>query len=193
MYTKNSIIKAVNESISVKQSIVDQSREIINIIKTISKCISKGNKVLICGNGGSAADAQHFVAEFLVRLRPNINRKPFPIIPLALDSSTLTACGNDFDFKYIFSRPLEALGKKNDILIIISTSGKSENIYEVCKIAKRKKIKVVGLLGNKGGKVKKFIDHGIIVDSTNTARIQETHIMLGHIIFEQVENILLGK
>ena len=99
MYTKNNIIKAVNESINVKQSIVDQSREIINIIKTISKCISKGNKVLICGNGGSAADAQHFVAEFLVRLRPNINRKPFPIIPLALDSSTLTACGNDFDFK----------------------------------------------------------------------------------------------
>ncbi len=193
MYTKNNIIKAVNESINVKQSIVDQSREIINIIKTISKCISKGNKVLICGNGGSAADAQHFVAEFLVRLRPNINRKPFPIIPLALDSSTLTACGNDFDFKYIFSRPLEALGKKNDILIIISTSGKSENIYEVCKVAKRKKIKVIGLLGNKGGKVKKFIDRGIIVDSTNTARIQETHIMLGHIIFEQVENILLGK
>ena len=193
MLTKDNIIKSINESINVKRSIINQSKNIIDCINLISKCIAKGNKVFICGNGGSAADAQHLSAEFLVRLNPNTNRKPFPIISLALDTSTLTACANDFDFKFIFSRNLEALANKNDILIIISTSGNSKNIIEVSKTAKKKNIKTIGFLGKNGGKVKKLINYPIFVNSNSTARIQETHIMLGHIILNNVEKNLLKK
>ena len=102
MYTKNNIIKSINESITVKKNLIDQNMQIEKCIKLISKCFINGNKVFICGNGGSAADAQHLSAEFLVRLNSNINRKPFPLISLALDTSTLTACSNDYDFKFIF-------------------------------------------------------------------------------------------
>ena len=193
MFTKDNIIKSINESINVKRSIINQSKNIIDCINLISQCIAKGNKVFICGNGGSAADAQHLSAEFLVRLNPNTNRKPFPIISLALDTSTLTACANDFDFKFIFSRNLEALANKNDILIIISTSGNSKNIIEVSKTAKKKNIKTIGFLGKNGGKVKKLINYPIFVNSNSTARIQETHIMLGHIILNNVEKNLLKK
>ena len=103
--------------------------KIEKIIKIIYKKLSLGGKIFLCGNGGSAADAQHLAAEFLIRLRPNINRNPIPAISLAMDSSTLTACGNDYDFKYIFSRNLKSLGNKwKDVLIAISTSGNSRNI-----------------------------------------------------------------
>ena len=152
--------------------------------------LKKGGKVMLCGNGGSAADAQHLAAEFLVRLRPNFNRKPLPAITLALDSSTLTACGNDYSYHDIFSRNLQALGQKNDILIVISTSGNSKNIINVLKKAKQMKIFSVGLLGKLGGKAKKYCNLPIIVPSNNTARIQETHIFLGHFIMESVEDLL---
>ena len=149
---------------------------------------------MLCGNGGSAADAQHLAAEFLIRLRPNINRKPIPAITLAQDTSTITACGNDYSYDIHFSRCLEALGKKQDILIIISTSGNSRNIVNVLKQAKKMNIFTIGFLGNNGGKSKKICDLPLIVDSKNTARIQESHIFLGHYIFEQVEELFLkGK
>ena len=112
---------------------------------------------MICGNGGSAADAQHLSAEFLIRLRPGVNRKPFPIISLALDSSTITACGNDYDFKYIFSRNLEALAKPGDLLFCISTSGNSTNIILALKKAKKIGINSLSLLGNNGGLAKNFL------------------------------------
>ena len=193
MYTKNNIIKSINESITVKKNLIDQNMQIEKCIKLISKCFINGNKVFICGNGGSAADAQHLSAEFLVRLNSNINRKPFPLISLALDTSTLTACSNDYDFKFIFSRNLEAIGNKNDLLIIISTSGNSKNILEVSKTAIKNKIKIIGFLGKSGGKVKSLVDYPIFVKSTSTARIQETHILLGHIILDNVEKNLIKK
>ncbi len=193
MFIKNNIIKSINESINVKKSLVDQINQIEKCTKIISNCIKKGNKVFICGNGGSAADAQHLSAEFLVRLNPNINRKPLPVVSLALDTSTLTACSNDYDFKFIFSRNLDALASKNDVLIVISTSGNSKNIIEVSKTAKKKKIKIIGFLGKTGGKVKKLIDYPLFVDSLNTARIQEAHITLGHIILFNAEKLLLKK
>ena len=146
---------------------------------------------MLCGNGGSAADAQHLAAEFLIRLRPNINRKPIPAITLAQDTSTITACGNDYSYDILFSRCLEALGKKQDILIIISTSGNSRNIVNVLKQAKKMNIFTIGFLGNNGGKSKKICDLPLIVNSKNTARIQESHIFLGHYIFEQVEELFL--
>jgi D-sedoheptulose 7-phosphate isomerase len=150
------------ESIKALES---QNKSIEKIIKIIVKKLKIGGKLLLCGNGGSAADAQHLAAEFLIRLRPSINRIPIPAMTLAMDTSTLTACGNDFKFKDIFSRPFEALSKKNDILIVISTSGNSSNIIEVLSKANKKNLTTIGFLGNKGGKAKSLCDYKIIVDS----------------------------
>ena len=130
-------------------------------------------------------------AEFLIRLRPTVNRKGYPVITLAQDTSTLTACGNDLGFNKIFSRTLSALGNKKDILITISTSGNSKNIIEVLKQAKKQNIYSIAFLGNKGGKVKNLTKQNIIVDSKNTARIQEAHIFIGHFIFEEVEKLMM--
>jgi len=167
--------------------------DIEKAIKIIHKKIKLGGKLMLCGNGGSAADAQHLSAEYLVRLRPNVNRKPIPAISLAQDTSTLTACGNDYDFSDVFRRPFQALAKKNDVLIAITTSGNSLNVIKVLKDARSKKITTLGFLGGSGGKCKKFCDIKLIAPSKSTARIQECHIFLGHFIFEQVENLILKK
>jgi len=193
MDNKNKLIKNINESIAVKKNLLKNYPEINNAIKVIYKSLKENKKVFICGNGGSAADAQHLSAEFLVRLNPKINRGPFPIISLALDTSTITACANDYDFKYLFSRNLEALGNINDVLIAISTSGNSKNIIEVVKKAKKMKIHTIGFLGTNGGKVFHELDNAIVVNSNNVARIQEAHIFIGHTILEQVEKLLLTK
>ena len=167
--------------------------DIEKAIKIIHKKIKLGGKLMLCGNGGSAADAQHLSAEYLVRLRPNVNRKPIPAISLAQDTSTLTACGNDYDFSDVFKRPFQALAKKNYVLIAITTSGNSSNIIKVLKDAHSKKITTLGFLGGSGGKCKKFCDIKLIVPSKSTARIQECHIFLGHFIFEQVEKLILKE
>ena len=146
--------------------------------------------MLFCGNGGSAADAQHLAAEFLVRLRPHINRSPIPALTLTQDTSTLTACGNDFSFDDIFLRPFMALAQKNDVLICISTSGNSNNILKVLKEAKKTGIYSVCFLGKNGGEAKSFANKSLIVPSNDTARIQECHIFLGHFILEKVEDFL---
>ncbi len=183
----------IEESISTKRKLISEEKFIKKAINKIYSCLKNKNKVLICGNGGSAADAQHLSAEFLVRLRPNVNRQPLPILSLALDTSTITACGNDYSFDELFSRNFQALYKKGDILMCISTSGNSKNILNVLKIAKKKNIFSICFLGNNGGKAKKISDLSIIVDSTNVARVQESHIFLGHYILENVENRLLIK
>ncbi|MDB3947333.1 SIS domain-containing protein [Candidatus Pelagibacter sp.] len=179
-------IKAHNEIIKISKSIND-------VVENITKKLKKNGKILFCGNGGSAADSQHLAAEFLIRLRPNINRNPIPAITLTQDTSTLTACGNDYSFEDIFLRPFQALANKNDILICISTSGNSKNILNVLKEAKKKKIYSVCFLGNKGGKALKMCDHPLVISSNNTARIQECHIFLGHFILEKVEDLILGR
>ena len=150
-------------------------------------------KFFFCGNGGSCSDAQHFAAEMLIRLKPKNNRKPMPAISLATDTSTLTACGNDYSFDEIFSRPFDALADKKDVLFIISTSGNSKNIIEVLKKAKKKKISSIGFLGKDGGQCKNLCNDKLIIKSKNTAIIQECHIFLGHFIIEEVEKILLKK
>ena len=168
--------------------------KIEKIVNIIYKKLSLGGKIFLCGNGGSAADAQHLAAEFLIRLRPNVNRSPIPAISLAMDTSTLTACGNDYDFKYIFSRNLDALGNKGkDVLIVISTSGNSKNIIEALKAAKKNKILSIGFFGKTGGKAKKYCDMPLNIESNKVARIQESHIFLGHYIFEEVEKLILKK
>ena len=183
----------LESSINVKKSLLKNKTQIQNSIKKISYSIKNGGKILICGNGGSAADAQHLVAEFLIRLKPHINRKGIPALTLAQDVSTITACSNDYDFDLLYARNLETLGSKKDILITISTSGNSKNIYEVLKKSKKMGIYSIGLYGNNGGICKKITNNSILVKSSITSHIQETHITIGHFIFGEVENLLLKK
>jgi D-sedoheptulose 7-phosphate isomerase len=189
----NSLKLSIDNSNKCKLSLLNIEQDIIKAIKLIYSSLKKKGKIIICGNGGSAADAQHLAAEFIVRLRPKINRRPLPAIVLAPDSSSITACGNDYNFEEIFSRPFFALAKKEDILIAISTSGNSKNILNVLRIARKMKIKTIGFLGCNGGLAKKMCNVKLVVDSNETARIQESHIFLGHYIFEKVENLIINK
>ena len=190
---KNQLENQLKNNIDAHLNILKISSDIIYVIQNIHKKLKKGGKILFCGNGGSAADAQHLAAEFIVRLRPHVNRNPIPALTLAQDTSTLTACGNDYSFDDIFLRPFQALANKNDILICISTSGNSKNVLKVLKEAKKKKIYSVCFLGKSGGKAKKECDKPLIISSHNTARIQECHIFLGHFILEKVEDLITKK
>ena len=137
---ENQLKNQLKDNINAHNDLMKISVDIIDVIQNIQKRLKRGGKVLFCGNGGSAADAQHLAAEFIVRLRPHINRNPMPAITLAQDTSSLTACGNDYSFDEIFLRPFQALAKKEDVLICISTSGNSKNILKVLKEAQKKKI-----------------------------------------------------
>lgn len=185
--------RQLEDNIAAHKDIFNMSKDIIKIIQNLEKKLKKGGKILFCGNGGSAADAQHLAAEFIVRLRPHVNRNPIPAITLAQDTSTLTACGNDYSFDDIFLRPFQALASKDDILFCISTSGNSKNILKVLKEAKKRKIYSVCFLGKNGGKAKKICDKPLIISSHDTARIQECHIFLGHFILEKIEDLMIKK
>tara|TARA_Y100000992_G_scaffold296350_1_gene258443 strand:- start:4035 stop:4643 length:609 start_codon:yes stop_codon:yes gene_type:complete len=192
----NYLKKSIQDSLKLKKKLQAFEGHINGFSQKVCDTILNNNKIFICGNGGSAADAQHLAAEFLVRLNPNKNRPSLPMIPLALDTSSLTACGNDYSFEKIFSRNLEGLGNKNDLLICISTSGNSKNIINVIKVALKKKIDVLCFLGKGGGAVKKIIKDKkkmIVVPSRDTARIQECHIFLGHVILNIAETLLIKK
>jgi len=154
----------------------------------IMECLSGGNKILFAGNGGSAADAQHFAAEFVGRFR--IERVSLPAIALTTDTSVLTAVGNDYGFDKIFSRQLEGLVRRGDIFVAISTSGNSKNVVEAVEVCRKKSCRTVGLLGKDGGTLAGMVDLPIIIESNNTARVQEVHITIGHIICELVEEAL---
>jgi D-sedoheptulose 7-phosphate isomerase len=153
--------------------------------------INKGKKIIFFGNGGSAADAQHLATELTVRFKKN--RIALPAISLSTDTSAITAIGNDFGFKYIFSRQLEAIGNSGDICIAITTSGNSENLLEAIKIAKKRKVKTYCFTGNKGGKIIKFIKNPIIIPSSITADIQVAEIFIGQLFCEILENLFLKK
>jgi D-sedoheptulose 7-phosphate isomerase len=191
----NKIIQnKITESINVKKKIIENNiPDIINASKICTKGLKKGGKLIFCGNGGSASDSQHLATEMLVRLNPNINRKPIAAISLNLDSVSMSAHSNDYDYDSYLSRMLSGLGKKDDILIVISTSGNSKNILNVLKQARKMKINSISFLGNKGGKVKKFCKNNIIVESNNTARIQEAHICIGHILMDIIEEKICRK
>ena len=183
----------LEDNITAHKEILKISDDIVDVIENICKKLKKGGKILFCGNGGSAAYAQHLVAEFIVRLRPHFNRNPLPAITLVQDTSTLTACSNDYSFDDVFLRPFKALATKDDVLICISTSGNSKNILKVLKEAKKEKIYSVCFLGKGGGKAKKLCRKPLIISSNNTARIQECHIFLGHFILEKVEDLIISK
>ena len=178
-------------SIAVKQKVIDNHIDsLVQISRLIVASISGGGKLFLCGNGGSAADAQHLAAELLVRLRPHVNRQSLPALCLATDMSTVTACGNDYNFEELFARPLTGLGQSGDILLGITTSGKSPNVIKAFLRAKEMGIKTIGFLGCEGGSALQHCDSSFIVPSTVTAHIQEAHITAGHVIMEFVEDML---
>lgn len=189
----NLVQDRIEESIVLKRKIKDELTEkIIELSELLAECIKNGGKLLLCGNGGSAADAQHFAGELVVRLSSDYTRSALPAITLSSNDYVLTACANDFGFEQVFSRQIEALGKPEDVLLCISTSGNSPNLITAARKAKEKNMKTVGLLGRDGGKLKDLSDLSIIVPSNNTPRIQETHICICHILCELVEKELFG-
>lgn len=183
--------KKIKQSVAVTKSINKDKKKIFSLICKIEEVLANKGKLLICGNGGSAADSHHIATELLIRLKPKNNRKSIPIIPLDIGISTITACGNDLGFTKIFSRNLSSLGNQKDLLIVLSTSGNSKNILDVLKLAKKMNIFSVALLGNKGGVAKKLSNMDITIKSNDTARIQEAHKFIGHIICEFVEKKFL--
>lgn len=190
----NLVEKSIQESINTKQLLLSSCKEdIIKSGEILSKCLSQGNKIMLCGNGGSAADSQHIAAELVIRYRSSINRAALPAIALTVDPSIMTAGGNDIGYENVFARIVEALGKEGDVLIGISTSGNSENVLRAIIEAKNKNIKTIGLLGCNGGKIAKECDLSVIVPSNITARIQESHILIGHIWCEIIEESLFPE
>jgi len=189
------IKKCFEDSISVKKKVIQQGsyKSLIEAGNVIADSISKGGKLLICGNGGSAADAQHLAAEFLVRLTSEVNRESIPAISLAQDTSTLTACLNDYGPDEIFKRVLSGLARDGDILLAISTSGNSINIIEALKFAESKGIYSLGFLGGDGGSAINYCTKAFVVPSDKTARIQEMHITAGHAVIEYVEARLIKE
>ena len=176
--------KILDSSESIKKSI-ENIPEIIRIIESITKSLKKGNKIILFGNGGSAADAQHIAAELVGRF--DYDRKSLPAISLTTDTSVITSIGNDYSFEKIFSRQCESLVNKGDVVVGISTSGNSINVKNGLLVSKRKGAKTVGFLGHKGGHIKNIVDIPLIVNSNSTPRIQEVHRTTAHIICEMVE------
>jgi len=191
---QNFIHSSLKESSEVKLLIEKEcSQQITSSIDILVNAFENGNKLLICGNGGSAADSQHIAAEFMIRLAHDIERPAIPAIALSTDTSNLTAGGNDIGFENVFARNVEGLGQNGDVLLVISTSGNSKNILKAIDKAKEKKMKVIGFLGGTGGKCKDVVDIPITIPSQNTQRIQEGHITVAHIICELVEKSLYQK
>jgi D-sedoheptulose 7-phosphate isomerase len=182
------------ESAEIKRKILNScTGDILKAVDILTDAFRANKKLLLCGNGGSAADAQHIATELVVRLSHDFERPAIPAIALTTDSSNLTAGGNDIGFENTFARSVEALGNEGDVLIGISTSGNSENVLRAIKKAKEKGLRVVGLLGNHGGRIKDFCDVSIVVPSKDTGRIQEGHITIAHIICGLVELELFGQ
>lgn len=175
-------INLVQETFKINKKLIEQSSDMI------ANSLKLGRTIFWCGNGGSAADSQHIAAEFVGRFKKD--RKPLKSIALTTDTSILTCISNDYSFEVLFSRQLRALGSKGDILVAITTSGESQNIKQVLIEAQKMEIKSIGLLGKTGGKCKNYADISIIVPSNSTARIQEVHILIEHLLCELVEKKL---
>lgn len=180
------IVGAFEESVDVKLSFVKKNlKSIISVVELIVDAFHEGNKVMLFGNGGSAADAQHIAAEFVNRFM--IERPPLPAMALTTDTSVITSIGNDYKFDDIFLKQIKALGKEGDIAWGISTSGNSPNVLKALKEAKKMGLKTIGMTGKDGGKMAKMVDFLLNVESDSTPRIQETHITAAHVICELID------
>ena len=183
---KKIVLRELEDHFKMRDFMINHKQEILDFAKIVLESLKKGGCIFWCGNGGSAADSQHLAAELVGRFEKE--RKPIKSISLTTDTSILTALSNDYSYDIVFKRQLQALGKPKDILIAISTSGNSKNVIEVLKEAKKKKIKSLAILGKNGGKAKKFAYKSIIIKSKKTSRIQEMHILIGHIICQIAEH-----
>jgi D-sedoheptulose 7-phosphate isomerase len=193
MNAKKFIIDSLNESAETKLNIKEKlTEEILRAVDLLVKCFQGNNKLLLCGNGGSAADCQHIATELVIRLSHHIQRPALPAIALTTDTSNLTAGGNDIGFENVFARSIEGLGNKGDVLLAISTSGNSPNVVKAVEMAHKKEMTVIGFLGGSGGKLASLVDLPIIIPSNNTQRIQEGHITVAHIVCELTENKLFA-
>lgn len=186
---KEKILKEFKESISVKENFIEGHLDtIIEVAKEIAATFNNGNKILLFGNGGSSTDASHIAAEFINRFKRE--RPGLPAIALNTDMAVITSIANDYDFSDIFARQVKALGSEGDMVFAISTSGNSPNVIKALDVAKKKKLKTVLLTGSKGEKLAAKTAYSFVVPSENTARVQETHITLGHVLCLMVEEIL---
>jgi D-sedoheptulose 7-phosphate isomerase len=187
----NTIRRVVTDSLALKSAFFRNNEDLIaEVAREICAALSRGNKVLLFGNGGSAADAQHIAAEFVGRFI--LERQPYPAIALTTDTSILTAIGNDYGFEKVFSRQLQALGHKGDIAVAISTSGNSPNVLKAVDAASEAGLITIGLTGGDGGRLGTMVCYHLNVPHALSARIQEVHIMIGHIICELAETNLKG-
>jgi D-sedoheptulose 7-phosphate isomerase len=180
------IVKIFKESSNLKEAFVGENLDgIVSVVEVITAALKAGNKILLFGNGGSAADAQHLAAEFVNRFL--IERPPLPAIALSTDTSVITSIGNDYDFSEIFSKQIRAIGQAGDVAWGISTSGSSRNVIKAFEVAKKMGLVTIGVTGRDGGDIAKMVDYSLNVSSHSTPRIQEVHITLGHAICEMVD------
>jgi D-sedoheptulose 7-phosphate isomerase len=181
----------LRRSAALKLELAADPAPVLAVVGACERAIRAGNKLLFCGNGGSAADAQHLATELLIRLRGSVKRDSWPALALTLDSVAMSAGGNDFGFDEIFSRPLRGLGKTGDVLFGITTSGRSANVLNALQAAREMGIVTVGLLGGDGGPALPLCDFVLLVPDSETARIQECHITLGHAVLTLLEDRLV--
>ena len=188
------IRKSIKSSIDAQQNLLADANAMAEIVKVCCAIVAafrQGNKVLLFGNGGSAADAQHIAADFVGRFA--FNRAALAAIALGVNGSSLTAIGNDYGFERVFARQVEALGRAGDVAVGISTSGNSPNVLRAVHVAREKKLISVGLAGRTGGKLRTAVEHCICIPSDQTPRVQEAHILTGHILCELIEETLFGQ
>ncbi len=189
----NYIVRQIADSAATKQAILENDALINLIAEVAHTCVEvyrNGKKILIAGNGGSAADAQHFAAELVGRY--GFDRPSLPSIALTTDSSNLTAIGNDYGYEYVFSRQLEGLAQEGDLFIGISTSGNSQNVINAFTAAKERGVSTVALVGRDGGKMAAMADYAIVIPSQATPRIQESHLLIEHILCDIIEKEIFG-
>lgn len=193
VYRQKFILDSLRESAETKHRIAEQCvADVSKAVDILIEAFNKKKKVLLCGNGGSASDAQHLATEFVIRLNPKLQRPALPAIALTADTANLTAGANDIGYDNVFARSVEAFGEAGDVLIGISTSGNSASVNNAFRKAREKGMITIGMLGKDGGESKALVDLAIVVPSTDTQRIQEGHITIGHIIFQEVEQEMFG-
>lgn len=190
MEMEKDVLKKIEECLAAVSRLVEIVPEITAAAGLLTAALRVGGKVLICGNGGSAADSQHFAAELVGRFKKE--RAALPALALSTDTSILTSLANDYDFSRVFARQVEALGRPGDILVAISTSGNSPNVLEAARLARKRGISVVGLLGGEGGRILGECDLGLVVPSAETARVQEGHALIIHILCGLIEETMFS-
>lgn len=179
------------DSLEVQRQALEASvTPIAEMAHAVAHALEADRTIFLCGNGGSAAQAQHLAAELVVRLRPSVNRQALPAVVLGGDASTLTAAANDYGFDRVFARSIEALGRPEDVLIGLSTSGRSENVTLALSAARAKRLTTIGLLGGDGGASRAYCDLCLVVDATDPGRVQEVHTVVGHALVDAVEELL---